>query len=803
MQNLRQDLVFGVRTWRKRPILTLVTVLALAFGIAATSLAFAVLNAFFLRPLPVRDPDRIVRIYSSYTQGFQHFTVSYADLADIRDLTSVFAGVVAEQPVPFSLSTSGAAERVYGHIVSGGYFSILGVQPALGRFFAHDEEDGGRSPCVAVLGYEIWRRRFGGDPAIAGKTILLNGGACEVIGVAPKGFAGITTGIRPEIWRAARRDRTIGRGHREFFVAARLRPKVGVEQARAALDLLARQLQQRYPDTNSGIGFPVIAESDSRVHPLVRGDFLGASGGFLAIGGGVLALACANVAGIMLVAALARRREIGVRLAVGASRGRVLRQLVTEAALLAAAAGAIGLALAWSGTRLAGSIDVPTRIPIVFDIALDGRVLAFSAAAVAATILLFGLAPALQLMQVDLLAMLRNERPRGARPSRLRAALVALQVALAMALLMAGGMFLRSLANAERIDPGFDPDGVVAVSVDPGLHGYDTDALARFWTRLVPELESRPRVASVSLASAVPFELNITRVSLAPGGYQPTEQSGWPSIDWAAVSNGYFRTLRIPFVEGRDFTQSDEDAVPPAAIVNDVLARQFWPGSSATGRRLVTSSGSTYQVIGVVRANRFLTIGEPLRPQVFFPFPRSATAATILLRTSGDEPSALGEVRASVARLDATLPLYNAATMNDRVRAALLPATAAAVSAAAIALIALLLIGLGLYGSVAHVVSGREHEIGIRRALGARSRDVLWLVLRQAAATSAIGAVAGFSAGLAAVRLLRTLVYDVGPADPLVTAAAPLLLLVACGAVATIPALAALRVDPARALRSE
>jgi predicted permease len=381
---------------------------------------------------------------------------------------------------------------------------------------------------------------------------------------------------------------------------------------------------------------------------------------------------------------------------------------------------------------------------------------------------------------------------------------VALQVALAVVLLMAGGVFLRSLMNAQRINLGFEPRHVVTASVDPGLHGYSPEAAGRFWERLTPQLVSIPGVESVSLASTVPFELNITRMSIGPEGYQPTIESGWPSVDRATVDADYFGTLAIPLLEGRDFGPSDRDGSPAVAIVNDELARRFWPQASAVGRRLVTPSGVCCQVIGVVRGSRSLTLGEDPKPQIYFAFRQSgARAGTMVLRTSGDERTALDGVRSAVGTLDSTLPLYNVSTMDAHVRVARLPAIASAVAVAIVGLVGLLLTGLGLYGSVAQVVASREKEIGVRRALGAGRGRVLWLVLRQACGLAALGSLAGFGAGLAAARVLRAFVYDVGAGDLLVVAAAPALIALVCAAAAGLPALAALRIDTARALRCE
>ena len=804
MHGLQRDLVFAARTWRRRPAAGAFTIAALALGIGATSLAFAVLNAFFLRPLPVHEPARVVRIYTSTPGGLQHFTLSYPDFADIRDLDAVFDGAAAEQPVPFSLAHDGLAERIYGQLVAGGYFEMLGIRPAAGRFLTEYEENAIGESSVAVISYDLWQRRFGGDPHVTRRVVSVNGRPCAIVGVAPKDFRGLTPGVRPDMWRPAGRERSDNRGGRGFFVAARLRRDVSVEQARAAVDVLAHRLQREHPATNSGVRFPVLTEWESRMHPMVRGSALGLSGSVLAVGAAMLVLACANVAGVMLVAALARRKEIGVRLALGASRVRVVRQFLTEALLLSLVAGTLGTGLAWIGTLLLQSIELPTRIPIFFDFGIDPRGLAFSAAATIGAALLFGLAASLQGTRLDLVSMLKAGAGAGFRSSRLRGALVVLQVGLATTLLMAGGVFFRSLLNAQRIDVGFDPRGVVTASVDPGLHGYSRAAAARFWERLRARLAALPRVESVSFASTVPFELNITRAAIGPQGYEPPADVGWPSIDWAAVDTGYFNALRIPLVEGRDFAASDREGSPATVIVNQELARRFWPGESAVGRQLVTPSGDRFAVAGVVRDSRSLTLGEGPKPYIYFSFRQSgAAAATIVLRTAGELRAALADVRAAVASLDATLPIYNASTMDDHVRVALLPSMASTAAVGIVGAIAVLLIAVGLYAIVVQVVGSREQEIGVRYALGARRQDVLWLVLRQATWLVALGLGAGYAGGVAASRALQAVVYGVRPGDPLVTLVAPALLAVVCGLAGGIPALAVLRIDTASVLRRE
>ena len=804
MRDLWKDLTLACRMLLKTPAVTIAVIATLAVGIAANSVAFALINSFFIRPLPVQEPEQLVRIYSSFASGFQHFTVSYPDYTDIQQLTAVFSGVMIDEPAAVSLGVFGANERLWGSRVSGNYFSVLGVRPAHGRFFSPEEASGSGANPLVILSYGLWQRRFNGSRDVLGDTVTLNGKLCTVIGVAPKDFHGIHLGLRPELWlpiSMAGRDR----GARQYFATARLRPGVSANQARASLDVLWRQLQETYPDTNKGIRFSMLPESEGRVHPMARGDLLGFSGVLIAVAALVLVVACANVAGILLVRAMSRRKEIGTRLALGATRGRIIRQFLTESTLLSVLSGGVGLTLAWVVTRVMGAIHFPTRVPIYFDIGLDDRVFGFSFAVTVLAGVLFGLSPALEASKSDLMTMLKEREGAGGwRRTRLRSSLVMIQVALSTALLIGAGLFLRSLQNAQRMDVGFDPEGVVRTSLDLGLQRYQAVEARQFWRRLVERLAALPGTESVSLASAVPFELNITTLEIAPEGYQAMPDGGWSSVDFAIVHSGYFETLRIPLLSGRDFTQRDTEFSRPVVIVNDVLARQFWPGRSAVGKSITTSGGRLREVIGVARRGKYLTLGEQPKPYVYFPLGQSdARAMTVLIRGAGNANTVLQKVRDTIRAMDNTVPLYNVSSMSEHVNFALLPAKGGAIALNFVGMVALTLVALGLYGTMAHMVSRRRFEIGVRRALGAQDSDVIVLVVTQATRLVLAGVVVGISFGLAGSRLLGSLLYGVEAADPLVFVLAPVVLALVSVLAAWIPTYRAVRIDPARALRYE
>jgi predicted permease len=808
MPDLWKDLAYGVRTQLKTPAATAAVVVTLAFGIAASTVAFSLLNSFFIRPLPVREPERLVRIYTDYPDGPRHFTVSYPDYLDMRELDEVFEGVCAEEPVPLSLGDAGAYERVWGERVSPGYFSLLGVRPAHGRFFAADEDGVPGGAPLAVIGHGLWLRRFGESRHVLGQTLLLNARSYVIIGVAPEGFQGTNLGLFPDVWLPVLPEsETLGsREARGHFVMGRLKPDVTLEASRAALELLARRLAGSYPASNQGLRFGVLSEADGRIHPQARRGILGFSGVLLVVALLVLLLACANVAAVQLARTLSRQKEVALRLALGASRGRVVRQLLTEGAFLSLLAGGLGVALAWLVTGVLSAVPLPTArgAPLAFNLGLDARVLGFSVLVAASTAVLFGLTPALQASRFDLIALLkRGVAAPGARPSRLGSALVAVQVGLSMVLLIGSGLFLRSLVNAYRVDLGFDPTGVVVASVDLRPRGNGAEELMRSWRRLRGRVAAAPGIESVSLADRVPFEVNITTIAVAPEGHAPPAGS-WPTIDFAVVDAGYFETMRIPLLEGRDFSERDTDRTAPVAIVNDVLARRFWPGRSAVGRHLIPRAGRPYEVIGVARRSRYLTLGEPPKPYLYLPLGQGpAPTSTVVARGKGDATTLLRELREAVRSFDDTAALYDVATLSDRMRLAFLPATSGAGVLNVMALVALVLTSVGLYGTLAHTVQGRTHEIGVRRALGAQNLSIIWLVVKQELLPAGLGLTLGGILGFLASQLVSGLLYGIEATDLFAFGLAPAVLVVVCLLACWMPALRATRIEPAVALRHE
>jgi putative ABC transport system permease protein len=797
MVGLGGDLRYALRMLQRNPGLALTAALVLALAIGASAVAISFVNSVLLRPLPVFEPERLVRLYTTYTSGPRYFTLGPSDYLHAAGLQQVFSGVLADEPAPVHFRAGGRQERVWAYNVSANYFAVLGLQSARGRFFRADEAG---AP-VVVLSHSFWRRRFGGDPRILGTTVALGTQPFTVIGVAPEGFHGVQVGLRPELFVPVRVQ---DRGERGYFVMARLRPGVAVEEARAALAVLARRLEESDPVSRRGVTFSVLPELEGGVHPLARDAFV-AFGAMLATAVGlVLLLACANVAGLLLARAVFRRREIAVRLAVGASRHRIVQQLLIESGLLWLIAGAAGTGLAIAATRVLAATPLPTDRPLFVDVGVDGRVLALTAGATALTGIVFGLVPALAATRRDVIGSLREGgRALGFR-SLLRSTLVAGQVALCIVLLVGAGLSVRSLSNAHRIDLGFEAEGVVMASLDLEGQGYDDRRAAGFWRELAARVSAEPGVASVSFTNRVPFELNIIRLPVAAPGQ---EDRGLPSVDFAVVDRSYFETMRIPLRQGRVFSEN-EDADPAEVVINETLARQLWPGGGILDRPLMVG-GSAYRVVGLVKDGKYLTLGEEPTPFVYLPFRgEGPSAMTVVVRVAarasrdGLAPI-VARLQQEIARLDPELPAHNLKTLREHLAIALVPVIVGASVLGLFGGLALLLACVGLYGLLASAVAHRTHEIGIRRALGARDRDVFGLVVRQSMAPVLAGLGGGLGLGLLASPVMRTLLHGIGPDDPVAYGGAVLVLLFTAAVACGLPASRATRVEPMKLLREE
>jgi putative ABC transport system permease protein len=802
-----RDFMSGIRMHAKTPLATMAIVAVLSLGIAATSISFSIVNRLFIRPLPVEHSERFVRIYRQAGAGAPYFPLSHQQLEDIRDERSVFEATAGEEPAPFIIGVNGSYERVFGEIVSNGYFDALGVRPALGRFITADEERSGER--VAVLNDGFWKRRFAGDRGAIGRDVQIDGWSYRVIGVAPAGFGGTILAFSSDLWmpRSSLVASGIHADESSYFTMARLAPGLSIVQAQRALEILSTRLQQERPLANSGVSLLAFSESHGRVLPPFRGSALAASALAIAVSLLVTLIACANVAGLLLARADARRAEIAVRLALGASRGRIVSQLLTESAALAIASGAIGVGLAWQTTQLLSDarVAIARGAMVGLDVTLDWRVLTIGVAIAAASALLFGLAPAIEASRSDLAAVLRQSDRGGSQTtSWSRRIVLGGQVTVSMLLLAAASLCARSLMNARDADLGFDPSHVVTTAID--IRGGIDPArdAASFWSTLLDDVRRLPQTESASLTYRLPLELGMVTQSIGPEGFQPADGQAWPTIEFSPIGTDYFRTLRIAMIDGRDFSDREAHGHASVVILNDVLAGRFWPGRSAVGRFVVTPGGERFAVVGVVRRSKYLSITEEPKPYMYVPAGDGGPAAmSIVARGSGDTTSHLRAIEDAVRRLDPHAAFYDVGTLSSRVATALAPTTSIASSVGVIGIIALALTSLGLFAAVAQAVARRTYEIGVRRALGAPDHTIATLVTRETIFLVAGGLAVGMALSLIASRALTTLLYNIDAFDPAALGLASAVLLGVCVAAVWLPTRRALRVDAATALRRD
>lgn len=821
MSTLVQDLRYGARMLAKKPGFTLLVVITLALGIGANSTIFSLVNALLLRPLPIENPEQVVALYTSDYSSGNFGTSSYPDYLDFQGRNQVLAGLVAYTVTPFSLSVDGANERAFGEVVSGNYFTVLGVKLALGRAFSPEEDRTPGAHPVAVISHKLWQGRFGGDPATLGRSVKINGHSFTIVGVAEEKYAGLMRGLVAELWVPAMMmeqalpgsDNLTERGNRSFYLMGRLKPGVTLAQAQANFANIAEQLFKAWPQEWTNIRnesrlISLLPESAARVMPGFRTPLLIFMALLMTVVGLVLLIACANVANLLLARAATRRKEIAIRLSLGAGRGRLIRQLLTESVLLAVLGGAGGMLLAVWGTDLLMAFKPPTPLPMEIDLNADWRVLGFTLGVALLTGVLFGLAPALAASRPDLVASLKDETGAGRGKGQLRGTFVIIQVALSLLLLIGSGLFLRSLQNASAIDPGFDADNLLVMAMDLQLQGYSETTGQNFSRSMLERVRALPGVEAASLAEYLPLGLGGSRRGVNIEGYtpQPGEST---EVDSAAVTPGYVETLRMPVVRGRPFNELDHQGTPRVVMINEAFARRYWPGQDPIGKRIQMGSRNNnnsphLEVVGVVKDGKYGTLGEEATPFFYLNIAqRYEPGPTLIVRTRGNPLDYLAAVRNEIAALDKNLPLFDVKTMRQHLGLALLPARLAGSVLGIFGLVALLLAAAGIYGVMAYSVAQRTREIGIRLALGAQTVDVLKLVVRQGMKLVVIGVAIGLSGALALTRLMTSLLYGVSATDPLTFIGVAALLagvaLLACW----IPAWRATKVDPMIALRYE
>ena len=813
-----RDLKYAARMLVKAPGFTAVAVLSLALGIGANTAIFSLINAVLLRPLPVSDPATLVSVSQTDQRNPGNLPVSDLNFRDLRAQNTVFTDMGAFAFTQVNYANGNEALPIPAQVVTANYFSLLGAQPALGRGFLPEEET--KASPVAVISHGFWERTLGSDPSIVGRTIALNRTPFTVVGVAPKNFSGTLLGGGPSVWVPRSMHAVVQPGfdwydqRRGLFLFAfgRLKPGVTLEQARSNLRTIFATLEQTFPVENKGRSTAAVPLLEARLNPHGQGPniVVQLSSVLMAIVGIVLLIACANIANLLLARAGKRRREVAIRLALGAKRIRLVRQLITESILLSICGGLAGLAVAyWSLSALVAA-KLPLPFPVDDSLTIDPRVLAFTAVLSILTGVLFGIVPALQASKPDVVPVLKNELvPSAAGRRGLRAlvtfrqVLVMLQVAMSLTALVGAGLFLRDLLHAQRIDPGFETNGVLIADINLGREGYTPERAQLFYDQVIEKVAALPGVTSAALADNPPLGGGLLRSVFPEGADTTTKDRILIQVD--NVTPGFLQTIGIPLVRGRDFTRADTETSPKVVIINQTMADQFWKGQDAIGRRFKFFGDQDYStVVGVAKNAKYNGVQEQPLPFIYLPLKQNfAPAATLHVCAAGDASRLAGPVRAAIRELDPTLTLFNVRTLEDQIQQSLQPQKMNVILLTTFGTLALLLAAIGLYGVASYAVAQRTREIGVRMALGAQPASVLTLVLGNGMVLVAIGLGVGLVASYLVAGAMSALVVGINPHDPLTFVATPALLAIIALLASYVPARRATRIDPLLALRTE
>jgi len=820
LDNFWKDLRYAFRMLFKSPGFTLVAVLALGLGIGANTAIFSVFNGMLWRPLPVKNSKQLV-VVASKTRDFQFpINLSYADFQDYRELKSVFSDLVVYAPSPVNFGAQGRPERAWADLVSGNYFSALGIEPVLGRTFAPDEGWVRNKDPLIVLSYKYWQKRFGGDRNIAGQTVQVNNHTFTIIGVAPEKYVGAYYFIEPDFYLPistiglldpSQTDVLTRRSASFLRVLGYLTPSVTPAQAMAAAQPIDQRLAQDFPDSHKGLSLLVLPELSARPEPGLGGFMSTAVIVFMLLVGLVLLIACANVANLILARANGRRKEFATRVALGASPWRMARQLLTETVLLSAFGGILGMVFArWAGMALT-SIHIPSDIPLrLFDLRLDWRIFGFAFLAALLTGVVAGLIPSLQASRTDLADTLKaGGRSGGSSAShhRFRNALVVSQVAVSLLLLACAGFFIRSLQNSAHVDMGFRVDHTLMMSVDLGLQGYNEERGQQFFKQLTERVRSVSGVRDAAVSAYIPMGYDNSGVNVFPDGQVIDDKTNTQVVFANMVQPSYFRTAGVPVIKGREFTDADSASAPLVAIINDTFAQKIWPGQDSIGKIFRTKKdGPPIEVVGLTRTGKYLFLYETPQLYAYFPLAqRYSAGANLFVYSEGDPQQLVSAVREQLSQLDASLPVFAVTTMEAHVRYGkpLLPARLGAMLVGAFGVLGLVLASVGVYGVVSYSVSQRTQEIGIRTALGAQRSNVLGMILKQGMRMALIGTGIGIVLSFLLFRGLRTVLYGVKSTDFVTLAAVSGMLLAIAFLASYVPALRATRVDPVVALREQ
>ena len=815
MDILSQDLRYALRRLARSPGFTLVAVLSLALGIGANTAIFSVVNSLLLRGLPVEAPEELVEIYQG-EDDYAYLTLSYPDFADLRDSNEVFSDVVAYYLFMAMVDRDDGSEATIRNmeVVTGNYFSMLGVRPVLGRGFLPEEDATPGTHPVMVLGHGYWQSEFGGDPGVMGTSVRLNGHVFTVVGVAPESFKGMYPGLVPDFYvpmmmadvlEFVSGSRFERRSTRNLFAKGRLRPGVTAEQAGDAVFALSTALAEEYPDTNEGRLMTVLPSEDVSVHPFVDKALVPVAGLLLTVVGLVLLIACANLASFLLARAADRQKEIAVRLALGARRGTLVRQLLTETVLLAGLGGAAGIVVAkWTIAALL-SFQPPIPIPINLDITIDRQVLLFTLGISILAGMFFGLVPALQTTKPDVAPTLRDEgRTTGSRGRfNLRNSLVVAQVALSLVLLIGAGLFVRSLQKAQAIELGFysGPSAIVWPNLE--MSGLSEEEGRAFQLELKDRLSAIPGVTGVAMASRIPLGANIRTTGVLPEGVEPLPDRDSYDVDATNVGDDYFEAMDVPLLRGRAFSAGDGAESTPVVIVSEAFARRFWPGEDPIGKT-VEVRGRTLEVVGLARDSKVRTLGEERRPYIYFSARQSYDPGLMyVVRGGGSASQMVAQSRTALKELRPGLVILDIMTMTEHLAFMLFPPRMAALLLSVFGGLALSLSAIGLYGLVSYAVARRTREVGIRMSLGADAGSVIRMVVGGGMRLVIVGSVIGLAISGAVTWLISGFLYGIEATDLATFVGIPVLLTGVALLAAYVPARRASRVNPVEALRSE
>ncbi|MGA3323375.1 MAG: ABC transporter permease [Terriglobia bacterium] len=809
MTTLIQDVKFGLRMLAKNPGFTVVAALTLALGIGATTAIFSVVYAVLLRPLPYQDPSTLV-VINETTPKVGTVSVSYPDFLDWRQQCRAFSQMAAVHDVGLNLAGVSQPEAISGHAVTPSFLSMEGVRPILGRDFSASEEKPGTAP-VVILTYPLWQSHLGGDPNAIGRTITLDGRSFTIVGVLPPSFRTLekTDLLEPiGAWATQNPDAT-ERGERgDMVVMARLAPGVTLRQARAEMEGIAARLAREFPATNDQFGVSLQSIRDAFVSD-TRPAILVLFGAVIF----VLLIACANVANLFLVHGAARTKEIALRIAFGASRSRIIRQMLTESSVLACLGGILGIALAMAGTRGMTRL-LPAEMLMGESVHLSGAVLLFAAAAVALTALAFGLAPAVHSTRTDVQAELKESgRTTSASTgqNRFRGALAIAEISLALILLVSAGLMLKSLHRLMEVNPGFQPERVLTMELDLRTQQYSKDpAIRNFWQQLLDHVRALPGVESSAVGTVVPLTDNHSRADITVEGTALPKAGSFPHPDYHLVSSGYLRTLGVPLLRGRDFTDDDNEKTALVGMVNARLAREFWPNDDPVGKRFMfghpgpKNPPKWITVVGVAGDTRLYGLANPSRLEVYVPYrQRTEGEMNLLVRSAIDPTSLTAEIRGAVASIDKDQPIFAIVTMNQLVSDSVATQRVTLILLGLFSGLALVLAVIGVYGVISYSVARRTHELGIRMALGAERLEILKLVVGHSLRLTSTGVGLGIVGALVLTHFLASLLYTVKPTDLLTFVVASLLLSSVALVASYIPARRATKVDPMVALRHE